>query len=100
LTFINNQQTTLSFPSRADRAPQRNLCNKSAMATAGGKHLGVTPPFSEEQPTELEKKAATDLVDELNKQKNFESAIDTNKRYAFPPVLSHIILLIQSIIVT
>jgi poly(A) polymerase Pap1 len=51
------------------------------MASSGVKQLGVTAPLSTAQPTESEKRYANDLVDELTRQRNFESTEDTNKRY-------------------
>lgn len=41
----------------------------------------MTEPLSTLRPTDSEIKAASELVDELTRQKNFESTSDTNKRY-------------------
>lgn len=50
------------------------------MATQGAKPLGVTPPLSENLPTEAENKASNDLIEELKRQNNYESSADTQKR--------------------
>lgn len=51
------------------------------MATPGAKPLGVTAPLSEALPTESEIQASNSLIEELKRQNNYESAVDTNKRY-------------------
>ncbi|KEY64317.1 hypothetical protein S7711_06361 [Stachybotrys chartarum IBT 7711] len=42
---------------------------------------GVTPPVSVHLPTEAEKRASDALIEELKRQKTFESPSDTQKRY-------------------
>ncbi|KAK2612957.1 polynucleotide adenylyltransferase [Conoideocrella luteorostrata] len=42
---------------------------------------GVTPPISVALPTEAEKRASDTLIEELRRQKTFESPSDTQKRY-------------------
>ncbi|GAB0136329.1 hypothetical protein EsDP_00004633 [Epichloe bromicola] len=42
---------------------------------------GVTPPISVGLPTEAEKRASDALIEELRRQKTFESPSDTQKRY-------------------
>lgn len=44
---------------------------------------GVTPPMSVQLPTEHEKQLSDTLIDELRRQKTFESPSDTQKRYCF-----------------
>ena len=41
---------------------------------------GVTPPISVQLPTEAEKRASDALIEELKRQKTFESPSDTQKR--------------------
>lgn len=41
---------------------------------------GVTPPISVGLPTEAEKRASDALIEELRRQKTFESPSDTQKR--------------------
>lgn len=43
--------------------------------------FGVTPPISVGLPTEAEKRASDSLIEELRRQKTFESPSDTQKRY-------------------
>ncbi|KAG5947282.1 hypothetical protein E4U53_006437 [Claviceps sorghi] len=43
--------------------------------------FGVTPPISIGLPTEAEKRASDALIEELRRQKTFESPSDTQKRY-------------------
>ncbi|QYS99323.1 Poly(A) polymerase [Trichoderma simmonsii] len=43
---------------------------------------GVTPPISVTLPTEAEKRASDALIEELRRQKTFESPSDTQKRFA------------------
>ncbi|KIE00395.1 Poly(A) polymerase, partial [Metarhizium majus ARSEF 297] len=43
--------------------------------------FGVTPPISVGLPTEAEKRASDALIEELRRQKTFESPSDTQKRY-------------------
>ncbi|KAG5928931.1 hypothetical protein E4U42_007636 [Claviceps africana] len=43
--------------------------------------FGVTPPISMGLPTETEKRASDALIEELRRQKTFESPSDTQKRY-------------------
>ncbi|KAL7929472.1 Poly(A) polymerase [Trichoderma chlorosporum] len=43
---------------------------------------GVTPPISVTLPTEAEKRASDALIEELRRQKTFESPSETDKRYA------------------
>lgn len=47
---------------------------------SGPRQLGVTPPMNENLPTESEKRASDALVEELRRQKTFESPSDTEKR--------------------
>lgn len=42
---------------------------------------GVTPPISVTLPTEAEKRASDALIEELRRQKTFESPSDTQKRH-------------------
>jgi hypothetical protein len=42
---------------------------------------GVTPPISVTLPTEAEKRASDALIEELRRQKTFESPSDTDKRH-------------------
>lgn len=49
----------------------------------GEQAFGVTPPISVQLPTESEKRASDALVEELRRQKTFESPSDTAKRSAF-----------------
>ena len=51
------------------------------MATQPPAHLGVTPPLAVVAPTEKEIAANDELIEELKRQKNFESAEATEKRY-------------------
>jgi poly(A) polymerase len=44
--------------------------------------FGVTPPISVNLPTEVEKRASDALIEELRRQKTFESPSETDKRYA------------------
>lgn len=44
--------------------------------------FGVTPPISVGLPTEAEKRASDALIEELRRQKTFESPSDTQKRCA------------------
>jgi poly(A) polymerase Pap1 len=50
------------------------------MATQPPAHLGVTPPLAVVAPTEKEIAANDELIEELKRQKNFESAEATEKR--------------------
>lgn len=43
--------------------------------------LGVTPPLSVNLPTEAEKRVSDALLEELKRQKTFESPAETQKRY-------------------
>jgi poly(A) polymerase len=43
--------------------------------------FGVTPPISSALPTDAEKRASDALIEELKRQKTFESPSDTQKRY-------------------
>ncbi|KAJ2984204.1 hypothetical protein NQ176_g142 [Zarea fungicola] len=43
--------------------------------------FGVTPPISVSLPTESEKRVSESLIEELRRQKTFESPSDTQKRY-------------------
>ncbi|XP_044718041.1 poly(A) polymerase central domain-containing protein [Hirsutella rhossiliensis] len=47
----------------------------------GDLSCGVTPPMSVALPTETEKRASDALIEELRRQKTFESPSDTQKRY-------------------
>lgn len=42
---------------------------------------GVTPPISTNLPTEAEKRASDALIEELRRQKTFESPLETDKRH-------------------
>ena len=53
--------------------------------TSRGKSLGVTPHLSTELPTEDETRANESLIVELRRRNNFESAAETEKRYARIP---------------
>ncbi|UNI19690.1 Polynucleotide adenylyltransferase [Purpureocillium takamizusanense] len=48
---------------------------------ASDRVYGVTPPLSLSLPTEAEKRASDTLIEELRRQKTFESPSDTEKRY-------------------
>ncbi|KAG6015904.1 hypothetical protein E4U54_002744 [Claviceps lovelessii] len=52
--------------------------------------FGVTPPISIGLPTEAEKRASDGLIEELRRQKTFESPSDTQKRYQVLESLQHI----------
>ncbi|KAG5978904.1 hypothetical protein E4U55_005781 [Claviceps digitariae] len=52
--------------------------------------FGVTPPISIALPTEAEKRASDALIEELRRQKTFESPSDTQKRYQVLESLQHI----------
>lgn len=45
------------------------------------KPLGVTAPISDKLPTDAEKRYSDALIEELRRQKTFESASDTELRY-------------------
>lgn len=47
----------------------------------GEQVFGVTPPISVTLPTDLEKRSSDALIEELRRQKTFESPSDTQKRY-------------------
>jgi hypothetical protein len=51
------------------------------MATGGAKQLGVTPPLSMAMPTDAENQASNALIEELKREKNYESTAETQKRY-------------------
>lgn len=46
---------------------------------------GVTPPISVVLPTDAEKRASDALIEELKRQKTFESPAETEKRSGSPP---------------
>ncbi|KAJ3494970.1 hypothetical protein NLG97_g3728 [Lecanicillium saksenae] len=48
---------------------------------SGEQVYGVTPPISVSLPTENEKRVSESLIEELRRQKTFESPSDTQKRY-------------------
>lgn len=52
------------------------------MASTGEKPLGITAPLSTALPTDAENQASSALIEELKKQNNYESVVDTQKRYA------------------
>lgn len=52
------------------------------MASTGEKPLGITAPLSTALPTDSENQASNALIEELKKQNNYESVVDTQKRYA------------------
>ena len=43
-------------------------------------YLGITPPLSVALPTESENQASNALIEELKKQNNYESAVETQRR--------------------
>jgi poly(A) polymerase len=45
---------------------------------------GVTPPMNVNLPTDAENRASDALIEELKRQKTFESQSDTDKRFAHP----------------
>lgn len=47
---------------------------------SGEQVFGVTPPISVSLPTENEKRVSESLIEELRRQKTFESPSDTQKR--------------------
>lgn len=49
---------------------------------SGEQVFGVTPPISVSLPTENEKRVSESLIEELRRQKTFESPSDTQKRSA------------------
>jgi len=55
-----------------------------SMAAPQAKQLGVTPPISSSFPTDTEVAANNALTEELKRQNNFESAEETERRYAKP----------------
>jgi poly(A) polymerase len=54
---------------------------------ASSKPLGVTAPISDKLPTDAEKRYSDSLIEELRRQKTFESPSDTQLRYAPPKSL-------------
>lgn len=52
------------------------------MASIGEKPLGITAPLSTALPTDAENQASSALIEELKRQNNYESVVDTQKRYA------------------
>lgn len=52
------------------------------MASTGEKPLGITAPLSTALPTDSENQASSALIEELKRQNNYESVVDTQKRYA------------------
>jgi poly(A) polymerase len=52
------------------------------MASTGEKPLGITAPLSTALPTDAENQASSALIEELKRQNNYESVVDTQKRYA------------------
>ena len=59
------------------------------MASSGTKQYGITGPISEALPTAEENRKTDELLEELKKQNNFESAADTTKRYALRTLISY-----------
>ncbi|OAQ80444.1 Poly(A) polymerase [Purpureocillium lilacinum] len=57
---------------------------------ASDRVYGVTPPLSLTLPTEAEKRCSDALIEELRRQKTFESPSDTEKRYKVLESLQHI----------
>ncbi|KAJ6439994.1 Poly(A) polymerase [Purpureocillium lavendulum] len=57
---------------------------------ASDRVYGVTPPLSQALPTEAEKRASDALIEELRRQKTFESPSDTEKRYTVLESLQNI----------
>lgn len=49
---------------------------------SGEQVYGVTPPISVSLPTENEKRVSESLIEELRRQRTFESPSDTQKRSA------------------
>ncbi|KFY09442.1 hypothetical protein V491_08169 [Pseudogymnoascus sp. VKM F-3775] len=50
------------------------------MASTGEKPLGITAPLSTALPTDSENQASSALIEELKRQNNYESVVDTQKR--------------------
>ncbi|KAI9742577.1 MAG: polynucleotide adenylyltransferase [Claussenomyces sp. TS43310] len=50
------------------------------MASPEAKQLGITAPLSTRLPTEAENQASSALIEELKRQRNYESPTDTEKR--------------------
>jgi poly(A) polymerase len=50
--------------------------------SAQGRMLGVTPPIKSDLPTKEELDRTASLLEELKRQKTFESPVETNKRQA------------------
>ena len=44
--------------------------------------MGITAPLSTALPTDSENQASSALIEELKRQNNYESVVDTQKRYA------------------
>lgn len=44
--------------------------------------MGITAPLSTALPTDAENQASSALIEELKRQGNYESVVDTQKRYA------------------
>lgn len=54
---------------------------------ASEQNYGVTPPISVSLPTEAENRASDALLEELRRQKTFESPSETEKRHVTSPAL-------------
>lgn len=54
---------------------------QASAAMSSERVYGVTPPLSINLPTEVEKRTSDALIEELRRQKTFESPSDTEKRY-------------------
>jgi hypothetical protein len=93
ISRANRQPVTLSNEQDADNfnlPPPLDIthqafdiaaCLAIDMATPSAGQLGVTAPLSVALPTEAELQASAALVDELKRQNNYESPVETNKRY-------------------
>lgn len=73
--FLNAE---LNFPASFQATPRLRI-----MATGQTKPLGVTAPLSMALPTEAENQASNALIEELKRQKNYESAVETQNRYVY-----------------
>lgn len=58
------------------------------MTTTADKPLGVTAPLSTALPTDAENQASAALIEELRRQNNYESSVETQRRYVHTNLLS------------
>lgn len=73
--------TSPNFPTAPLRLQPTALNNQRYSVTmATEQFYGVTPPISVTLPTESEKRASDALIEELRRQKTFESPSETQKR--------------------